>query len=81
MEPPGNPERFIMRIAKEAGITVFAGDFTLSQAYSADEAFVTGTLGGITPVSTIDGRTIGHGESGAVTKTLLRLYEKFLQGT
>lgn len=77
----GITQKTIMRIAKEAGITVFAGDFTLSQAYSADEAFVTGTLGGITPVSTIDGRTIGDGESGALTKTLLRLYEKFLQGT
>lgn len=36
-------------------------DFTLAQVYSADEAFVTGTLGGVTPVTRVDGRVIGSG--------------------
>lgn len=53
---------------RAAGGTVREGDFTLAQVYSADEAFVTGTLGGVTPVVKIDGRTIGRGEPGPMTR-------------
>ena len=49
-------------------------DFTLAQVYSADEAFVTGTLGGVTPVTKIDGRTIGDGRPGAQTIRAGALY-------
>ena len=51
-------------------------DFTLAQVYSADEAFVTGTLGGVTPVTKVDGRTIGDGRPGART---IRAGELYLQ--
>ena len=53
-------------------------DFTLAQVYSADEAFVTGTLGGITPVTRIDGRTIGSGQPGPLTQRVSALYEEFI---
>ena len=49
-------------------------DFTLAQVYSADEAFVTGTLGGVTPVTRIDGRPVGEGEPGPVTELVSDLY-------
>jgi branched-chain amino acid aminotransferase len=49
-------------------------DFTLMQTYGADEAFVTGTLGGVTPVTAIDGRTIGDGRPGPLTRQIARLY-------
>lgn len=49
-------------------------DFTLAQVYSANEAFVTGTLGGVTPVTRIDGRTIGDGKPGSVTQQASDLY-------
>ena len=49
-------------------------DFTLAQVYAADEAFVTGTLGGVTPVTRIDGRGIGSGAPGPVTKRASDLY-------
>jgi branched-chain amino acid aminotransferase len=49
-------------------------DFTLAQVYSADEAFVTGTLGGVTPVTRIDGRVIGDGRPGPLTRDAYRLY-------
>ncbi|OAP36634.1 aminotransferase class IV [Sinorhizobium glycinis] len=49
-------------------------DFTLAQAYSADEAFLTGTLGGVTPVTRIDGHTIGAGTTGPLTRELTRIY-------
>jgi branched-chain amino acid aminotransferase len=49
-------------------------DFTLAQVYSADEAFVTGTLGGVTPVTKVDGRVIGDGRPGALTVRADELY-------
>ena len=53
-------------------------DFTLAETYSADEAFVTGTLGGVTPVTMIDGRVIGDGTPGAVTKRIAAIYQAHL---
>ena len=50
-------------------------DFTLAEVYGADEAFVTGTLGGVTPVTRVDGRMIGTGEPGAITCRISELYE------
>lgn len=49
-------------------------DFTLAQAYAADEAFVTGTLGGVTPVTRIDGHEIGDGKPGPLTREIARVY-------
>src|SRR3954463_10595281 len=48
-------------------------DFTLAEVYGAAEAFVTGTLGGITPVIRVDGRTIGSGRPGPVTQRIADL--------
>jgi len=56
-------------------------DFTLAQVYSADEAFVTGTLGGVTPVTKVDGRTIGDGKPGPQTLRAGALYMKRVTGT
>ncbi len=55
------------RVAREC-------DFTLAQVYSADEAFVTGTLGGVTPVTRIDGRAIGNGKPGPLTADASAFY-------
>lgn len=51
-------------------------DFTLAQVYTADEAFVTGTLGGITPVTRIDGRVVGDGKPGSVTTAASEIYQR-----
>lgn len=59
---------------RAAGGTVQEGDFTLAQVYSADEAFCTGTLGGVTPVVKVDGRVIGAGVPGPVTQRAAALY-------
>ncbi len=53
-------------------------DFTLAETYSAQEAFVTGTLGGVTPVVSIDGRRIGDGTPGPLTKRIAELYATHL---
>lgn len=63
----GITRRKVMALyAEEIGV-VREKDFTLAEVYSADEAFVTGTLGGITPVASVDGRKIGDGGVGPVT--------------
>jgi branched-chain amino acid aminotransferase len=71
----GITQAAVVAAARAAGIKVYEGDFTLAQVYSADEAFVTGTLGGVTPVCRIDGRAIGAGVPGPMVARLSALYE------
>ena len=61
-----------------AGRTAFEKNMTLAQVYSAQEAFVTGTLGGVTPVIRIDGRVIGNGEPGVTTKLASEIYQDWV---
>ena len=49
----------VLRVAREAGIPAFEKQFSLTDVYGADEAFVTGTFAGLVPVREVDGRTIG----------------------
>ena len=55
-------------------------DFTLGEAYNAQEAFVTGTFGGVTPVRSIDGRPLGAGLPGPITDRLSRAYDTTFLG-
>jgi len=65
----------VIDLCRANAIPVFERNFTLVDTYSADEAFLTGTFGAQTPVSTIDGRTIGTGEMGPMTQRLRTLYK------
>ena len=49
----------VIAVCEQAGITCQQKDFSLFDVYGADEAFVTGTFGGLTPVISVDGRQIG----------------------
>jgi branched-chain amino acid aminotransferase len=64
----------VLRICREAGIAAFEKNFSLTEAYSADEAFCTGTFAGLAPVRSIDGRTIGDGKPGPLLARLQALY-------
>jgi branched-chain amino acid aminotransferase len=66
---------------RAAGGTARECDFTLAQVYSADEAFVTGTLGGVTPVTKVDGRAIGGGRPGPRTIRAAELYLQWVGGS
>ena len=68
--PEGITRAVVLDLAAAAGIACATGDYTLPQLYTADEAFVTGTMGGLVPVLAVDGRTIGDGQPGPVTKHL-----------
>lgn len=56
---PGITRGNILKLCRENGIPAFEKDFSLFEVYGADEVFCTGTFGGITPVTEVDGRVIG----------------------
>jgi branched-chain amino acid aminotransferase len=64
----------VLRMCRDAGITARETTFSLTDVYSADEAFVTGTFAGVVPVRKVDGRTIGTGARGPVVERLQRMY-------
>lgn len=68
----------VIKLWRDAGKPVFEKDYTLAETYAADEAFVTGTLGGLTPVTSIDGRKVGQGKPGPVTAHIAKLYSAFI---
>lgn len=63
----------IIELCRDAGIPVFEKNFTLTQVYSADEAFTTGTFAGLVPVTEVDGRQISAAR-GPMVERLQRLY-------
>ena len=67
----------VIDLCRANGIPVFERNFSLYQAYSADEAFLTGSFGAQTPVSKIDGKPIGSGER-PVTVQLQELYKALI---
>jgi branched-chain amino acid aminotransferase len=64
----------VIDLCRADGIPVFERNYSLVDTYGADEAFLTGTFGAQTPVSAIDGRQIGSGEMGPVTKRIRAAY-------
>lgn len=67
----------VLRVCRDHGIPAQERAFSLTEVYSADEAFVTGTFAGVVPVHTVDGRTIGSGARGPVVERLQGLYREF----
>jgi branched-chain amino acid aminotransferase len=65
----------ILDICRQAGIPVFEKNFTLTQVYSADEAFTTGTFAGLVPVTEVDGRKISDSR-GPMVERLQALYRE-----
>ena len=65
----------VVALAQANGVPLHAGDFPLEHAWGADEAFVTGTLGGLTSVKSIDGREM-NASPGPLTSRLTALYNE-----
>ncbi|WP_305986750.1 aminotransferase class IV [Roseibium sp. MMSF_3544] len=74
----GLTQKAVIDSWRHRGGTVHEKDFTLAEAYAADEAFITGTLGGVTPVVRIDGRIIGNGMPGAATAEAEETYKQWV---
>jgi branched-chain amino acid aminotransferase len=80
--PEGITRGAVLEIAADAGIGCLVGEVSLTELYAADEVFVTGTMGGLTPVISIDARVIGRGDGpGPVTQRLAGLFAELTKST
>ena len=70
----------VMTLAGEAGMDVREERFTRDELYIADEAFFVGTAAEVTPIREVDGRTIGQGKPGPVTKKIQSNYFDAVHG-
>ncbi|HCA48276.1 MAG TPA: branched-chain amino acid aminotransferase, partial [Armatimonadetes bacterium] len=69
----------VIECAEAAGITVCEKAFPITDVYTADECFLTGTAAELVPVVKVDGRIIGAGKPGPVTKRLLGRFRDLTQ--
>jgi len=72
---PGVTRGTVLVLARELGIPSEVRRVSLAEFHAAEEVFTTGTMGELTPVTNIDGRVIGTGLRGAVTKRLQEAYK------
>jgi branched-chain amino acid aminotransferase len=66
----------VIRLAKQAGVSVVEGPIIRHDIYTADECFLTGTAAEVVAVVSLDGRTIGDGKPGPITKDLLARFRE-----
>jgi branched-subunit amino acid aminotransferase/4-amino-4-deoxychorismate lyase len=71
---PGITRATVIQIARQSGIDTRERNVSLSEIYTADEVFTTGTMGELSPVLQVDGRTVGSGGPGPNTDRLRKLY-------
>jgi len=69
----------VIRVCENNNIVVRQKNFSLTDVYSANEAFCTGTFAELTPVKFVDGRQIGTGEKGPMTERLNTLYHQLIE--
>ncbi|MEM7368003.1 MAG: aminotransferase class IV [Bacteroidota bacterium] len=71
---PGITRALIMELVQQHGIPLHERRISVAEFHSADEVFTTGTMGELSPVLEIDGRTIGKGEVGPLTQSIQQLF-------
>jgi len=76
---PGITRGNVVALCRKNNIPVFEKNFSLTEVYSAEEAFVTGTFGGLTPVANVDGRTLENSQLGPMTARLRELYRDLIE--
>ena len=69
----------IVELALNLKIKVFEGYITRHEVYNAQECFLTGTGAELIPIVKVDGRAIGEGKPGSVTKKLLNAFYQFIK--
>jgi branched-chain amino acid aminotransferase len=71
----------VLELARELAIPAEEKPFTLVDMWTASEAFMCGTMAEVVPIISVDGRTIGSGERGAVTARLVTAYDRLVRST
>ena len=74
--PEGITRATVLELCAAHDITAAEIDLSLTEIYTADEVFTTGTMGELVPVRDVDGRTIGDGQPGPVTRRLTSLFRE-----
>ena len=74
---PGLTRAMILEIAVTEAISAEEKNLSITDLYTADEAFTTGTMGELTPILKADGRIIGDGKAGPITKKMQQLHRDF----
>jgi branched-chain amino acid aminotransferase len=69
----------IIALCQENNIAVFEKNFSLTDVYGAEEAFVTGTFAGVAPVIEVDGRQLGTGKRSEMVETIQSLYQQLVE--
>jgi len=77
----GITRQAVMDLAREAGIKVVERNLTRYDIFTSDECFLTGSAAEIIPVKKLDGRVIGEGHIGTMTKDLLKRFHSLVKGT
>ncbi|MDX1583481.1 MAG: aminotransferase class IV [Thermoanaerobaculia bacterium] len=72
--PEGITRETVLKLCEKSEIACEVGDLSLTEVYRAEEVFCTGTMGELAAVTEVDGRTIGAGEPGPLTRRLSDLY-------
>ena len=78
---PGITRRMILDICADNGIDAAERNLSLTELYAADEAFTTGTMGELTPILEADGRRVGDGKVGPMTRRLQTLHREVAYAT
>lgn len=73
---PGITRAAVLELAREAGVACLEGEVEAAMLDEAREAFLTGSVMGVMPLTRLDGRPIGSGRPGPMTTTISRLYDQ-----
>jgi branched-chain amino acid aminotransferase len=77
--PEGVTRAAVLDLCNDAGIPHEEKDLSLTEVYRAEEMFCTGTMGELAPVVKVDGRAIGSGSAGPITRRLMELFRALTQ--
>ena len=75
----GITRTFVIKLAKKMGIEVIERNITPNELFTADEAFFTGTAAEVAPIHDVNGRVIGPGKQGPLTKRIMQEFMKALK--
>ncbi len=75
----GITRKVVIDLCSDLDIPMSERAVTVEQLYSADECFLTGTAAEVIAVTKVDGKVIGSGKAGAITKKLLAAFRQFIQ--
>jgi branched-chain amino acid aminotransferase len=77
--PEGITRSTVLALCQKHGIVHAERDFSLTDVYAADEMFCTGTMGELAAVTRVDGRQIGDGNVGPMTRRLTELFQRLTE--